>query len=54
MTVTKASVQLKIDELSKQREQLVAQLNALAGAEQAFKAILAELDESEPKPVAEA
>ena len=37
----------KLSEIKKSREQLIANLNALAGAEQAYQEMLAELEKEE-------
>jgi hypothetical protein len=37
----------KLDEISKSKEQTIAQLNALLGAEQAIKQLIDEIDKKE-------
>lgn len=39
----------KLDEISKNKEQMVAQLNALLGAEQVIKQLIDEIDKKEEK-----
>ena len=39
-------IKQKLDELAKQKEQVLAQLNAILGAEQALQALLDKEDES--------
>lgn len=43
----KEFINQKLSEIKKSREQLVANLNALIGAEQAYNELLAELDKGE-------
>ena len=48
--ITKASLESHLADYAKQREELIARLNALAGAESAIRAVLADVDAPDAKP----